>query len=518
MSSIDRPLSERLRRELLAGRVGAAEPGAVIAVYRDGELVAAASAGVADTETGELLTPQSLMNIASVSKQIVATALLLAAERGEIDLDADIRGLVPEIRIPGVTLRHCLQHTSGLPDYFAAATLMDATELEMSRLDAFLTWLATVEQPDFAPGTGQSYSNTGYVAAALATERATGRIFPELIAETVFRPLGMSSTFVATMLGAFVPGMAMSFTPENEGFTRHGMGIGELHEVRAVNGDGEVITSIEDFARWHGFLLDGRVLGAGIRSRLLERAVLSDGRRSTYALGIEHETRGDTASYGHSGGMWGYSAYSLTDPSTGIGVAVFANRDDIDATDLAWRGLRMATGAAGISGRWFSATGFAGVHLSVDANDDLEAQLGTGAEPDAVKTHLAKTGQSRWTRHDDLSVIEVVDGELFIATGFGLRERFVRMGEPGAYPPQAVGDFTEPFRDATYALEDREDELWIVKPNGEPERVEPFGSYDDEWIGGTSVGWIVIDSGPGARVRLGNESLIVELTRLAAAR
>lgn len=509
MSTTDHPLSARLHRELLADRVGTDEPGAVIAAYRDGELIASACAGVADTKTGEPLSPTSLMNIASVSKQIVATTVLLAARRGQIDLDADIRELVPEIKLPGITLRHCLHHTAGLPDYFAAATIMDIEELEIAGLDTFLAWLSTVTEPDFAPGYGQSYSNTGFVSAALATERACGKTFPELIADTVFRPLGMNRTFVTTVLGEFVPGMAISFTPQQESFTRHDMGIGQVESVRGVNGDGEVITCITDFARWQGFLLDGRVLGTDIRSQLLERVVLSDGRRSTYGLGIEHETRGDTTAYAHSGGMWGYAAYSLCDPLTGVGIAVFTNRDDIDAVETAWRGFRLVTGPGGICGRWFAERKFSAMRLAVCANGDLDADLG------GESLHLVKAGPAQWTRDDDFSLVEVVDGQLFVAAWFGLRERYERIAAAGPFPAHAVGKFTEPFRGKAYRLEDRDGRLWIVRPNGEAELVAPFGSRNGEWIGKTSVGWLVIDTAATARVRIGSGSVIVELTRAA---
>ncbi|MEB4613401.1 serine hydrolase domain-containing protein, partial [Leucobacter sp. M11] len=486
MPLMDTALSAHLLRDLLADRIADGEPGATVAVYRDGTLIASASRGLADTETGDPLTPATPTNIASVSKQITATTVLLAARRGEVDLDADLRELIPELSLPGITLRNCLNHTGGLPDYFAVIDLMGSSEIEMSGLDTFLTWVGTLTALDFAPGTAQSYSNTGYVLAALATERGSGTPYPELITRTVFEPLGMTHSFVTTLLGEYQSGMAMSFSPSADGFTRWGMGIGEVGHERVVNGDGEVITTLEDFAHWHGFLLDGRVLGADIRAQLLERTVLWDGRVSDYGLGIEHETRGGTSATAHSGGMWGYSTYSLVDPASGISVALFANRDDLGAIELAWQAYRIATGAAGVNGRWFTRDGCSALELRVLGTGDLRASEGDAPEI------LRRDGTARWTRDDDLSVVELVDGHLRAAPGFGVLEAYERLTPAGPVPAAGLGAFTEPFRGASLRTELRGDELWLTPASGVAERVTPYGVRGSEWIGQTSLGWLLI--------------------------
>jgi len=508
MTFRDQMLGADLHRELLADRVGGDEPGAVVAVYRNGELIASACAGVTDTETGEPLTERSLLNIASVSKQIAAATILLAERDGAIDLDADVRALVPELRLPGITVRHCLQHTAGLPDYFAAADVTGAEILDIAALDAFVAWLGTVDRADFAPGEDASYSNTGFVVAALATERATGVEFPELVRRSVFEPLGMSRSRVARVLGETAPGLAISFSTTESGRIREGMGIGEVDPVRGVNGYGEVLTSLEDFARWHGFLADGRVLGADIRARLLTRATLADGRVSTYGLGIEHERRGDTVACAHSGSMWGYRAYSLSDPVTGLGVAFFANRDDLDAAETAWRAFRLANGAGRVSGPWFSERHAFGLRLRVLANGDLEASEG------AEKVRLARDGDARWRNDDDLSLVQFADGHLVAAVWFGLSRRFGRLDEPGEHPAHLLGTYREPFHGSLLLIEE-EASLRLVISGGEARPVVPYGRRAGEWIGRVGDAWLLASTEPGGAVRYGIGTLLVDLERVA---
>lgn len=510
MPLVTEDLSTLLHRELLADRVGAQEPGAVIAAYRDGQLAATACAGLAEVETGEPLTEHTLMNIASVSKQMVAATILLAAERGQLDIDQDIRALVPELSLAGITVRHCLQHTAGLPDYINVAAIIGIETLEIGGLDAFLAWLSSVERADFAPGHGASYSNTGYVIAALAAERATGTLFPELIAELVFRPLGMDRSLITDWIGQAVPGMSFSYTL-NAGAapTRHGMGIGEIAEktVRIVNGDGEINTSLVDFAAWHGFLLDGRVLGAQIRQQLLTRAVLVDGSVSTYGLGIEHEQRGGTSAYAHSGSMWAYTSYSLSDPITGIGVAVFANRDDLDTAETAWRAYRLIAGQGDVAGRWFSEQGFFGLRLRVLGDGGLEVYNGEET------TRLVAAGAGRWTGDGDLSLVQVSGEKLSIAIEFGLTQHFERLAPAEPYPACVLGEYRESYRGATYRLDERDGELWVLPPSGEATRVVPYGVREGQWIGSCELGWMVIGTGSVEFVRFGSGPTAVDLQR-----
>lgn len=511
MVSPESALSRMLADELLAPGISENEPGAIIAIYRDGALLAHAARGVADTRSGEPLTIRTLMNIASVSKQIVAAAVLSAAERGELDLDSDIRVLVPEVALPGITVRGCLTHTSGLPDYFAVSHPAGVPEIEIAGLDRFLGWLGTVRAGDFAPGTSQSYSNTGYVVAALAAERASGVPFPDLIRDTVFAPLGMGETFVTTMLGEFRQGMAMSYERGEDGsFALESMGIGEVEPVRGVNGDGEVITSVAEFGAWHGFLLDGRGLGTGVRERLLQRTVLSDGQVSNYALGIEHETVGGVEALGHSGGMWGFRSHSLVEPSSGLSVVCFANNGDVDAQDLAWRALRVAKGERELAGRWFSSRFAKGVTLSLHGTSELVLVEGViGAE----EVRLQRSSEGRWVG-PGCGVAQ--DGAaLRVATWAGVGERYERLRSPGEAPLDAVGDYREPNFGAILRIDrDPEGGLSIFRDGHQAVEVTPFGEREGEWIGESSLGWVLIPLASDREVRLGTDTCFVALERV----
>lgn len=187
--------------------------------------------------------------------------------------------------------------------------------------------LAGIRRTNFAPGVEFSYSNTGYVLAAAITRRVTGMSLREFSAERIFGPLGMADTMWRDDSSKVRPRFAYG----------HGNDDGVIRRAdteECVVGDGGLATSGADLAHWLGFLADGRVLGAGIRAALLERAVLADGTVHPYALGVYHFTVGGKAAYGHAGSVDGYRSQLLYVPEDGLGFACLANQTRIDPLTL----------------------------------------------------------------------------------------------------------------------------------------------------------------------------------------
>lgn len=181
-SGLAQDLTRILRRKIAPGA-----PGAVLAVYRDGSPVASTASGLANLEHDVPLTVTTPIEIASVSKQIAAATILTMVRDGLLDVDADLRTLVPELGFDGITLRHCLQHTSGLPDYLTVGEVLGVPIGAVIGYDAFLADLARTTELHYPTGTDISYSNTGYVVAAIAAERAAGATFQELVADQIGR-------------------------------------------------------------------------------------------------------------------------------------------------------------------------------------------------------------------------------------------------------------------------------------------------------------------------------------------
>ncbi len=332
--ALDRVASlARQTQDLLASLASDSGPGFAVGVYSAGELVAAATAGCAIPEHGVPITEHTVFDIASASKHITAACLLLLASDGKIDLDADIRGWLPELALRHpVTPRQCLTHTGGLRDYLA---LCDVAGVPVAGIDEAraMNLIAGQRDLDFPLGSAFSYSNTGYVLAAALVRRITGTSLARFAGERVFGPLGMTATGFRDDVGVLVRRLAGGYLAVPAGARPTGFRRADVTEN--VVGDGGCVTSVADLAGWHAFMASGAVLGKQIRDGLLAGQVLTDGTAAGYALGLAAVEVGGEAAWWHSGSWAGYRSAELYLPASGAGLTVLANRNDRYASHIA---------------------------------------------------------------------------------------------------------------------------------------------------------------------------------------
>jgi CubicO group peptidase (beta-lactamase class C family) len=450
---------------LIAPYVTGGGPGHAVGVYRGGALVAHAAAGCAVIEHDIPIGAGTIFDIASASKQFTAACLLLLQRDGMLSLDEDVRRHLPELLLPvPVTLRQCLSHTSGLREYYSLCELagVPVAGMDEARL---MRLLAGQTSLNFPPGTGWSYSNSGFVLAAAALRRVSGRSLAEFAADRLFGPLGMRATRFRDDLTVPVPGLATGYTPAPDGSWRRA----DITEETV--GDGGVVTSVSDLAGWQHFMLTGATLGADIRDGLLEPAVLADGRRLPYALGLEITTVGGRRVYLHSGHIDGFRSALGYLIDGGVGVAVLANRDDTFPAEIAVRiaerlagadapapparlGERAAVAAQpAVTGLWYS--------------PELDAHMAIGAAGDGTVTHVEGGTTYRYAAMSDGSWrglgcassirLRLAGGELWLeeAVGDEPPQVYLRVGEPpAAAPPTGTYYSQELHAHATIAAAD----------------------------------------------------------------
>jgi CubicO group peptidase (beta-lactamase class C family) len=438
---------------LIAPYVTGGGPGHAAGVYRGGTLVAHAAAGCAVIEHDVPIDAGTIFDIASASKQFTAACLLLLQRDGVLSLDDDVRRHLPELLLPvPVTLRQCLSHTGGLREYYSLCELAGVPvagmdEARLMRLLAGQTGL------NFPPGTGWSYSNSGFVLAAAALRRVSGRSLAEFAAERLFGPLGMRVTRFRDDLTMPVPALATGYAPGPDGSWRR------ADITEEVVGDGGVVTSVHDLAGWQRFMLTGAVLGADIRDGLLEPAVLADGRGLPYALGLEITNVGGRRVYLHSGHIDGFRSALAYLIDSGMGVAVLANRDDTFPAEIAVRIAERLAGVAApvpparlgeraalaaqpaVTGLWYS--------------PELDTHLAIGADGDGTVTHVEGGATYRYAAMSDGSWrglggvssirLRLADGELRLEEIVGDEppEVYARAGEPPTAAPPAGTYYSE---------------------------------------------------------------------------
>jgi len=308
-------------------------PGAAVGVLLDGEVVHRAGYGIANMDHGIPITPQTVFDIASISKQFGAMSALLLQEEGRLDFERDAREYVPELPDfgPTITPRHLVHHTSGIRDWPHAMMLGGVTYTDVISFEQILRMLYQQEALDFAPGAEYSYSNTGYNLLARVIEVQSGESFREYTQARIFGPLGMTNTHFSDDYLEIVPGRAESYAPtENDGYRR------VVNQLTAL-ASSSLNTSMDDFILWMKNYETAEVGGDQILDRMLDPGVLNDGEVLNYAHGLSLGDYRGLPTFGHGGSWAGYRTNFVRFPEQNLSVAVFCNVSNCDPAGRAQR-------------------------------------------------------------------------------------------------------------------------------------------------------------------------------------
>lgn len=318
--------------EIFAAFSGTETPGCTVAVSEAGQQVLESSYGMADLEHDVPNTPQTVLEPGSVAKQFTAAATILLALDGEISLSDDIRKYIPEIPDYGetVTIRHLLNHTSGLRDWGSVAGIGGWPRTTRVHTHThMLDIVGRQKSLNYPPGEYYSYTNTGYNLQAVLVERVSGMSFAEFSRTRIFEPLGMTKTQWRDDYTRIVKNRGIAYSPTGEGSFRQNMPFENVH------GNGGLLTTVGDLLKFTHNLQTGTLWGPEFVKEMHTRGVLNSGREIAYASGLVVGEYKGLREIRHSGGTAGYRGFLMRFPDQGLAVAVMCNVGNANAGALA---------------------------------------------------------------------------------------------------------------------------------------------------------------------------------------
>jgi CubicO group peptidase (beta-lactamase class C family) len=376
-------------------------PGCAVAVSLNGKVVVNRAYGSADLERDVALSPDSVFDAGSLTKQFVAAAVLMLVEEGRLSLSEDVHKYVPELPDYGhrITLDHLLTHTSGIRDWAAIAPLAGG------KVDA-LTVTLRQRGLNFAPGEEWAYSNGGYVLLKEIVARTSGMPFGEFARKRLFEPLGMKTAYTED-LRAVVRNRALAYDREGGRWKMAML----LDEDRG--GGGALLSTASDLLIWNEALTTGR-LGAFVTAKLQEPATLNNGRRLGYARGLFLDTNRGGRVVWHTGSADGYKSILSRYREQGLSLAILCNSGD--GTDRTMFARRIFD-----------------LFVPATATPATEPVAETVSETVAVDVDLnARTGLFFSERTGEPLRLVVEEGRLRVAGGPALvpvtRDHFKRLG------------------------------------------------------------------------------------------
>jgi CubicO group peptidase (beta-lactamase class C family) len=300
-------------------------PGGTVLVSLKGEPIFSKAYGLASLEYNVPNTLNTRFNIGSLSKQFTAMGIVLLEEQNKLSFDDDIRKYIPELAPydKTITIRHLLQHTSGIRDLHGLLGLAGwrPADLETNE-DVYRIFKEQIDL-NFNPGDELSYSNTGYIFLAKIIERISGLTFQKWMKQRIFDPLGMKNTYVAIQHDRIVANHATSYYQRDE-FKR-------ATEYWGYFGAGNMYSTVEDLNIWLQNFSTSKKEWASAFNTLLTRTPLNNGFISSFGFGVRIEEYAGYKVIQHGGSVGGFRAIARVFPEEQVHVVILSNysRSDI---------------------------------------------------------------------------------------------------------------------------------------------------------------------------------------------
>jgi CubicO group peptidase (beta-lactamase class C family) len=307
--------------------------GAVL-VAKSGHVILRKGYGYADVERRIPYRPETKHEVASLSKMFTALAALKLRDQGKLALDDSVCAYLADCPESwrAVTVRHLIQHRSGIPDYEERDGIGTEKYFELmtpAGASARILARAKTDALDFSPGSKFHYSNTGYIVLGYVLERASGVSFAKLVTETVLKPAGMRSSGVLGT-GSRPKDLAMGYTSGDVGWTAllHGVSLtdGHLHRVAPLaltppEGDAWLYSTVDDLYRFSREMEGSALIPAALV------AEIAAGDEDGYGAGWFISQAFARTRMRHNGSLPGYVSDFIRFPDEKTTIILFSNLD-----------------------------------------------------------------------------------------------------------------------------------------------------------------------------------------------
>jgi D-alanyl-D-alanine carboxypeptidase len=296
-------------------------PGLSLVVLKDGKLIKAAGYGLANIKLQTPATPETVYKIASVSKQFIATGIMLLIQEGRVSLDDPISKYLDGTPATwrSIKIRHLLTHTAGI---VREAPGFDPFKIQ-SDIDIIKSAYSLPLR--FAPGEKWEYGNTSYFALAEVIRKVSGQSWSEYLSEKVFRPSGMNMTHPTNTKVTFA-NRALGYT-DNEKLLN-------VHDWPALRPSGAFLSTVLDLAKWDAVLYTDKILSDSTRRQMWTPIKLNDGTSYPYGFGWQLGSFNGRRIIHHSGGMPGFRTKLARFVDDRLTIIVLMNLDDADVDSI----------------------------------------------------------------------------------------------------------------------------------------------------------------------------------------
>ncbi len=302
-----------------------------ILIYEEGKIVYQNSYGLRAINPKDSLTLNSQFRLASVSKQFTGMSIMKLKEAGKLDYDQKVNEILPEFPYNNISVRHLLNHVSGLTDYERLIdqnwTAEDSTKTYVLGNDEIIKEFHRVSpELDFQPGEKWEYSNTGYLYLASIVEKISGQHMREFLKENIFDPLNMNNTVLYKYQIDTDPNMPNRVFGYRVALNQVDLVVNDYNIVNDVRGDGGIYSTLEDLYKWNQALAKHTIISKAYLEEAWTPAKLNNGELTEYGFGWFIDSKeNEPKVVNHSGGWVGFATFLHNEVETNNGLVLLTN-------------------------------------------------------------------------------------------------------------------------------------------------------------------------------------------------
>ncbi len=316
--------------KFLSAKYNADTPGCVIGIVKDGNLIYSKGFGMANLDYQIPMTPKSIINIMSVSKQFTAACIALLIIDKKLSLTDDIHKYIPEFPeySQKITVEHLIRHTSGIRDYNDLVTITGGSAENVAKRSDGFALVIKQKELNFSPGNQYSYTNSGYLLLSYIVERISGMSFEDFAKKRIFEPLEMNQTFFSDEPHQIIKNRVTSYGKDEQGnyFPFN------LNDNRM--GCAGLFSTIGDLYKWDKNFYDGKVGGEMFIELMLSLKPLNNGKENDYAFGNIIDRHEGFKEINHSGGLLGIRCKLSRFPTEKLSIIYLGNGSQDASNEL----------------------------------------------------------------------------------------------------------------------------------------------------------------------------------------
>ncbi|HTB25795.1 MAG TPA: serine hydrolase domain-containing protein [Puia sp.] len=305
---------------LLTKQFNPSQPGCEVLVAKHSEIIYKKAFGSANLELNVELKPDMVFNLASITKQFTAVAILQLVEQGKISLHDSLQKFIPDFPSKGytITLENLLTHTSGIRDYMQ----IDYPNSNMERLDYRPKQLIDSFKNyalEFEPGTKFSYSNSGYYLLGYIIEKVSSKRYQDYMQDNILKPLGLIHTYFDSA-GIIIPERVNGYQKDDTVYKNE-----DYWSPTIEYAAGGLISNVDDLFKWQKGLYSYQILKKESLLKAFTSYQLKDGTPTGYGYGWFLKTSNGVKSISHAGGIPGFVTNEIYFPAEDVFIAILCN-------------------------------------------------------------------------------------------------------------------------------------------------------------------------------------------------